>query len=152
MFAASTCSCEAVSATLRENFVRRGRTPWIVAGALVGPGRDRDPVADGRQVADAERLVREPAGGLGAKLAELGEDDVGAAVLRGDARRRMAVRGVRFELGCAAVSPAEVLQCVQAWLLERRVDGAGARERTRAARGSGAAGGVGRRASRAAEL
>ena len=72
-------------------------------GSLVGPGGDRDPVADGRQVAGAARLVREPAGRVGAQLAELGEEDVGAAVLRGDARRAAdrPRRGVRTRLcGC----------------------------------------------------
>ena len=104
-------------------------------GSLVGAGGDRDPVADGRQVAAAGRLMREPSGGVGAQLAELGEDDVRAAVLRGNARRQVAVRGVRLELGRAAVGPAEVvervqwmrwlqwLQCVQAGLLERKMGG-----------------------------
>ncbi len=86
--------------------------------ALVGARSDRDPVADGRHPVSVG-FVLEPAGGLGAKLAELGEEDVGAAMLRGDARREVALDGVRFEIGCVAVSPAEVLQCVQASLLER---------------------------------
>ena len=100
---------------------------------LLRPGRDRDPVADGRQLAGAGGFMRELAGGVRAELAELGVDDVGAAVLRGDARRDPALGGVRFEFGCVAVSPAEILQCVQASLLER--DGRGRRAKSaRAAR------------------
>ena len=102
-------------------------------GSFVGPGGDRDPVADGRQLACAARLVREPAGRVSPQLAELGEEDVGAAVLRCDARGQQTARGVGFELGCVAVSPAEVLQCVQARLLEREVKG---RARERCARTS----------------
>ena len=113
-------------------------------GAFLRPRRDRDPVADGRQLAGAGGLVREPARGLGAELAELGEDDVAAAVLRGDARRDPALGGVWLEIGCVAVSPAEFLQCVQASLLERKWYGQ-ARGNQRALRGSGAAGGVDRR-------
>ena len=41
-------------------------------------------------------------------------------MLRGDARREEALDGVRFEIGCVAVSPADVLQWVQASLLERQ--------------------------------
>jgi hypothetical protein len=42
-------------------------------------------------------------------------------MLRGDASREVALDGVWFEVGCVAVSPAEVVQCVQARLLETRV-------------------------------
>ena len=42
-------------------------------------------------------------------------------MLRGDARREVALDGVWFEIGCVAVSPAEIVQCVQARLLEREV-------------------------------
>ena len=75
--------------------------------ALVGTRSDRNPVADGRHPVSVG-FVLEPTGGLGAQLAELGEEDVGAAMLRGDARREEALDGVRFEIGCVAVSPAEV--------------------------------------------
>ena len=34
-------------------------------------------------------------------------------MLRGDARREETLDGVRFEIGYVAVSPAEILQCVQ---------------------------------------
>ncbi len=86
--------------------------------ALFGAGSDGDPVADGRHPVRAG-FVLHAARGLGAQLAELGEEDVGAAMLRGDARREEALHGVRFEISCVAVSPAEVVQCVQARLLER---------------------------------
>jgi hypothetical protein len=65
--------------------------------------------------------VLQTPGRLGTELPELGEEDVSAAMLRGDARREQALDGVRFEIGCVAVSPAEILQCVQARLLEREV-------------------------------
>ena len=87
--------------------------------SLVGSGGDGHPVADGGQVAGPGRLVREPAGHVGAQLAELGEEDVRAAMLRGDARGHVARGGVWLEIGCVAVSPAEFRQCVQASLLER---------------------------------
>ena len=101
-FAATTCSWAAPSATLRENFVRRGNTAWIVpapssgraAMATQSPTAGRSPIPG---------LVGEPAGGLGAKLAELGEDDVGAAVLLAT-RPENDRRGVGLEIGRMAVS------------------------------------------------
>ena len=89
--------------------------------ALLWACRDCDPVPDGGHLAGAGRLVLQPSGDLGAQLAELGEQDVGAAMLRGDARREVALGGVRREIGCVAVSPAEIRQCVQARLLEREM-------------------------------
>jgi hypothetical protein len=50
---------------------------------------------------------------------------------------------MRLEFGCVAVSPAEILQCVQASLLER--NGRGGRASFGALRDSGAAGDVNRR-------
>ena len=123
--AASTCSSVACSATLRENFVRRATTAWIVAASSSGLGAiaTQSPTAGSSPAPAASCESR--AGGVGAELAELGVDDVGAAMLRGDARRDPALGGVRLEFGCVAVSPAEILQCVQASLLER--DGRGGR-------------------------
>jgi hypothetical protein len=58
--------------------------------------------------------VREPAGRDGPQLAELREDDQDAAVLHGDARGHEALCGVRFEVECVRISPAEFFECGQA--------------------------------------
>jgi hypothetical protein len=87
-FAATICSSVSVQATLRENFVRRGRTAWIrPARGGSKPRRDLRPL-----------------------LAALGVDVVGAAVLHGDARGDEARRRVRFELRFELVRPAQVVQ------------------------------------------
>ncbi len=108
--------------------------------ALVRPRSGRDPVADGGQIAGTVRLVREPARELGPQLAELRQQDIGAAMLCGDAGRQQAGRAMRFELCRVAVSPAEVLQCVQARLLERRVSGRARRSSACAAQGAAGCG------------
>ena len=118
MLAASTCSSVAFSATLRENFVRRETTAWIVAAPSSGRGAiaTQSPTA-GSSPAPAASCESRPAVSARSSPSSR-EDDVGAAVLRGDARRDPALGGVWLEIGCVAVSPAEILQCVQASLLE----------------------------------
>ena len=85
-FAASTCSSVACEGDLARELGPPGEDVLDRGRALVGPGGDRNPVADGRKVAGAGRLVGEPPGSVGAQLAEFREEDIGAAVLRGDAR------------------------------------------------------------------
>jgi hypothetical protein len=87
----------------REDVVDGGRV-------FVQPWSDRDPVAHCGEVAGSLREVCETACRLGAQLAELREEGVGAAVLRGDAGGDEPGRGVRRELRRAAVRPAEVGQ------------------------------------------
>ena len=55
MFAASTCSSAACQAVLRENFVRRGRTAWIVpaCSSLRGATATQSPTA-GRSAGEAD--------------------------------------------------------------------------------------------------
>ena len=92
-FAATTCSSVRSDgpAALRENFVRRGSTAWIVA-LPSSRGRPR-PSRRRRELARAG-LADEAAGEVAPELAELGEHDPHAAVLHGDA----AGDGGRIEL------------------------------------------------------
>ena len=79
------------------------------AGALLGAGGDRDPVAGGGQLAGAG-LVAQLAGDLGGQLAELREDEVAAAVRHGDAAGDEAVGGVLLEVFGEVGAPTEVVQ------------------------------------------
>ena len=79
------------------------------------------PVARGRQVAAAGRLVQQPSGRLGRDLAGLRVDTVGATMLDRDAAGRETALGVRRERRFEFVAPAEMLErgraCVQLELL-----------------------------------
>ena len=132
-FAATTCSSVADQATLRENDVRRGSTAWIVPACSSGRCATATQSPTAGRSPKPSASYGEPAGRLGADLALLDEDDVGAAMLFRHPPGNEAGGGVRFEVMRVAVSPAEFFQRGQACLLERRV-GAGARASLRAAR------------------
>jgi hypothetical protein len=71
---------------------------------------ERDPIAHGGEVGPPVRPRAELRRDLRTLLAGLGVDDVGAAVLHGDARGDEAGRRVRFELRFELVRPAQVQQ------------------------------------------
>ena len=71
---------------------------------------ERNPVPDGGEVGPTARAGAELGRDLRPKLARLGIEDVGAAVLHGDACRHSAFRRVRLEIGCEPVGPAQILQ------------------------------------------
>ena len=122
-FAASTCSSAACQAVLRENFVRRGRTAWIVAAPArrgAGATATQSPTA-GRSAGEVG-LVRRGGRRRRAELAELREDDVGAAVLHGDAAGDEAVGGVGLELLGEGVVPAERGEVGQAEISSRTTE------------------------------
>jgi hypothetical protein len=63
----------------------------------VDPLRERDPVADGREVGRGGYIVAQAAGHLRPALALLGVDEIGAALLDRDAARHEAIRFVLLE-------------------------------------------------------
>src|SRR6185437_9832568 len=73
----------------------------------VGIG-DRDPVADGRQLAAPAHAVAKPTGELGPAFPARGVEQVGTPLLDGDARGLEAVGGERGELVFDGWNPAEV--------------------------------------------
>ena len=68
---------------------------------------NRNPVADGWEVGGARGVMAKPARDLGRPLTARGIDHIGAAVLRGDARRRERVGGVQLEFSFTARAPPE---------------------------------------------
>src|SRR5207248_7452728 len=94
--------------------------------ALVGPGSDREPVADGRVLV----VVTQPARELGAQLTVPRVDDVLASVFHGRARGREAVLLEGTERVGVRRVPAQGLEIQRDVLLESRVPGRGAQKRT----------------------
>jgi hypothetical protein len=89
--------------------LRAPRQDRLDQGALgaVGIG-DRDPVADGGQVAALVQGMAEPAGELAPPVSALRVEQVGAPLLDGDAGGLEAVGRVRGELFFDGWIPAEV--------------------------------------------
>ena len=82
--------------------------------AVVGAGRDVDPVADDRQVGCRVGVVDEPTGDLAPQLAVLGEHVVCAAVLDRDAAGDDTVAGEGLVQVAQPVVPAERFEFGQA--------------------------------------
>ncbi len=74
-------------------------------GALLRPGGEGHPVADHRKAAFV-RLVRQPSGGPGFKLAPVGDRDDVAALLDGDASGQQAAGRVGGEVLGQRLAPA----------------------------------------------